>query len=303
MRKTKLTIALINWNTMEMTEDCITSIYESGIDFSFQIILVDNDSVDKDYSKILKRYTDIKLIKNDKNYGFAYPCNQCWKASNSEYFLLLNNDTLVKKNAIKRLVEFLDNNKDYAGVTGKLLNSDGSIQMYMHRRFPTLTRIAFSMLYKRWNFLKLPPVKNYLYLNQDFNADFDIEQAAGTLLLLRSNVINELGYLFEDKLFPLYYNDVDLSYRLHKSGFKIRYIAKAEVVHLKGVSTKKLDFTKTLATYVPSMYYFFKTNKIYSSYIPLRFCLVIVKKLLSVCDRLKILKNANLISFYKNLDI
>lgn len=303
MSKPLLTIGILNWNNKDITEDCVESIYSNPPKYPFEIILVDNASIDSDYSKLLTKHPDIKIIKNQVNNGFAEGNNQCFEAGSGEYFLLLNNDTIVTKDALTLPIDFLETHEEYAGATGKLLNRDGTTQMYMHRRFPNLLRTLCSFIYKRLEWFRPSPVRDYLYLDQDFDVDFDIEQPAGTLFFVRSSVVRKLGFLLDSVKFPIYFNDVDLAARLNENGYKVRYIAASKTFHLKGVSTKRLNIAKTLRTYVSSMYYFYKTHKYVISYRVTQLTLVILIGILRVLDSLKLLKNEDLKMFYKDLKI
>ncbi len=303
MPKPSLTIGILNWNNKDITEDCVESIYSNPPEYPFEIIIVDNASIDSDYSNLLAKYPDIKIIRNEVNNGFAEGNNQCFEAATGEYFLLLNNDTIVTKNALTLPIDFLEEHPEYAAATGKLLNQDGSTQMYMHRRFPNLLRTLCSFFYKRFNWFQPKPVKDYLYLDQDFDKDFDIEQPAGTLFFVRSSVIKKLGFLLDSVKFPIYFNDVDLATRLHENGYKARYIAGSKTFHLKGLSTKRLDISKTLRTYISSMYYYFKIHHVLISYIITKSILIPLVIIFRVLDLFKLLKNKNLQMFYKDLQL
>ena len=100
-------------------------------------------------------------------------------------------------------------------------------------------------------------MQRYLYLDKDFKTDFDIEQAAGSCLLLRRSAIEQLGYLFDVERFPLYYNDVDLCRRLHDHSLTIRCLCSQSITHLKGTSVRKLPKLRNMQIYLRALWYYF----------------------------------------------
>lgn len=277
----KLSIAVLSWNSLQITKECIDSILKNLHGVSYEIILIDNASHDGSATMIKQQYDNsnhpnIYCIYNSTNLGFAGGNNQAYAVARGEYFLLLNSDTIVYPDSIEAMVHFLDAHTNYAAATTKLLNPDGSIQYYMHREFPSVWKLVPALLHKRFRWFKPKTVRDYLYLDNKFTNDFDIEQAAGANLMVKSSIIKQLGILLDDKHFPIYYNDVDLCYRLHQSGYKIRCINSVGITHLKGTSVRKLDFFKNGKEYTSSSLGFFKKHHMLTSYWLLKFLYIIL---------------------------
>ena len=137
----KLSIIIVNLNTVDLTEGCIKSIYKHKLNSPFEVIVTDNGSNDgsvemlKKYDKDYKNFT---AIFNNNNTGYAKANNQGIRKSKGNYILLLNNDTVVYKNSLNSLVEFAEKNPDAGVVGSKLLNIDGTPQMSCFN-FPTIT--------------------------------------------------------------------------------------------------------------------------------------------------------------------
>lgn len=263
--KPKVSIAVLSWNSMQITQDCIESVIKE-VKVPYELILIENDSHDGSADMIRERYSQDKFpqiisVFNDDNLGFAGGNNQAYEIAKGEYFLLLNSDTIVHPNAIDTMVEYLDTHENYGGATTTLLNPDDSIQYYMHRRFPTAWRLLPALFHKRFRWFKPYMVKQYLYLDNDFSMDFDINQAAGACFMVRKSIIDGMGELLDVKHFPLYYNDVDLSYRLNEAGWKIRCLTNVKITHLKGTSVRTLSFFKNGKEYSYSSLWFFKKHK------------------------------------------
>lgn len=260
-----VSIAVLSWNSKQITQDCIESILKELHDISYELILIENGSHDGSAEMIRdhypsEKYPQIISVFNKENLGFAGGNNQAYTIAQGEYFLLLNSDTIVHQGAIQAMVNFLDRYKDYGGATTLLLNPDDSVQYYMHRRFPTVWRLLPSLFHKRFRWFNPKAVREYLYLDKDFSVDFDIEQAAGACLMVRKSIIDSMGELLDVEHFPLYYNDVDLSYRLYERHWKIRCLTNVSITHLKGTSVRTLDFFKNGKEYSYASLWFFKKH-------------------------------------------
>lgn len=261
----KVSIAVLSWNSKQITRDCLESIVRHVTGVTYELIVIENGSHDGSAEMIRQefnsdRYPQIVTVFNQDNLGFAGGNNQAYAKSRGEYFLLLNSDTIVYEQSIERMVEFLDQHADYGGVTTKLLNPDKSVQYYMHRRFPNAWSLLLALVHKRWRWFRPPSAKRYLYLDNDFSQDFDINQAAGACLMVRRSCIEQVGGLLDETHFPLYYNDVEFCYRLHQHGFTIRCLCTVAITHLKGTSVRTLDFFKNGKEYAYASLWFFKKH-------------------------------------------
>jgi hypothetical protein len=271
MSKPELSIVLLNWNGGQVTLDCIASLVKTIKEISYEIILVDNNSKDDVVETVKQKYPKVNVIENNFNNYFAGANNQGYEVSKGKYIFILNSDTIVPENAVDDLIYFMKS-KDLKALTCTLLNKDGSVQYNMHRRFPTFLRLITSLSYKKFNFLKfLPSVRNYLYLDENFNEDFYVEQASAASILLSKDLINQLGVLFDAENFPLFYNDVDLSYRINKLGYKILCKTAVKIYHLKGDALKKLRNVDHWELYGNSAIKYFKKHKMYLDFLLTRF--------------------------------
>ena len=251
----KLSIIIVSWNTKELLKQCLESLNKGceGVG-GYEVIVVDNGSTDgsKEYLKSqianLKPkkprprnsfgIQNLKLIFNDRNLGFAKGNNIGIREARGEYIMLLNSDTIVKEGAIEKLVGFLDKNKKAAGVMPLILNENGSVQKDpIFLRFPSPLRAFF--YYNSWlKKIASNYFPNLLFSLKDFSGVTDVEQLSGAAMIVRGNILKSIGGL--DERYPYYFEDVDLSYRLKKLGYKLFMDPEAEIVHLGGRSTQKL---------------------------------------------------------------
>jgi len=194
---------------------------------------VDNNSSDST-REVLNQFHHLKLIRNECNRGYAYANNQGIKESLGEYVLLLNPDTKMGPDAIDRLFEFLDANPGFGAVAPRLVNPDGSTQSSV-RSFPT----TWSTLSEVFGLSRLFPLSRafggWRMAWFDYSRPAEVDQPMASCLLVRRKVLEQLhGF---DQAFAIFYNDVDLSYRMKQAGWKTGYVPDSVVTHRRGAST------------------------------------------------------------------
>ena len=150
-----LTIVIVSWNTSGLLSQCLHSVYETGSRFAFEVIVVDNASTDDSISMVEEQFPAVKLIKNDRNQGFARANNQGLEIANSRYYMLLNSDTIMLPGAIDTLIEMADQNPNVGMLGPKLLNMDGSLQKSWYS-FPSILSEIVGQ-----NFRKRTPVPKH----------------------------------------------------------------------------------------------------------------------------------------------
>ena len=231
----KLSIIIINYNAKESILKCIDSIYYSLLNNVFEIVVVDNNSVDGSKEEIKKQFRQVNLIVNQVNRGFAAACNQALKISQGEYILLLNPDTIVNHSLIK-MVEYVENN-ERVGILGcKILNPDGSIQRTAYAP-PSLLNDIISGLTFRWLWLLRPKNRWVTHQCRFSQVPFKVGWVSGACLMTRRKTIQNIGFL--DEKFFLGAEDVDWCCRAIKKGWRVVYFPSAQVIHIGEQSKKK----------------------------------------------------------------
>lgn len=236
----KLSIIIVSWNTATLLRYCLDSVMSNVkcLMLNVEIIVVDNGSVDGSPEMVRKEFPEVELIENKENLGFAKGNNIGIKEAKGEYIMLLNSDTVVKKGAIEKLIKFLDGNVQAAGVMPLLLNENGSVQKDpIFLRFPSSLRAFF--YYNPWlKKIALNLFPDLLFSLNNFRQVTEVEQLSGAAMMLRADIFNSIGGL--DERYPHYFEDVDLSFRLKKLGYKLFMDPGAEIVHFGGQSTRQL---------------------------------------------------------------
>ena len=141
-----ISVVIVNWNTESILRDCLKSVYEQSKDISFEVIVIDNASTDGSVDMVKNNFSKVILIENKKNKGFAAANNQGIAKAKGRYILLLNSDTVILDNAIKKTVSFVDTHPA-AAVTGcRVLNPDRSLQPTCFM-FPSVLNLLLSTSY------------------------------------------------------------------------------------------------------------------------------------------------------------
>src|SRR3989338_9205348 len=122
-----LSIITVTWNSVELIGEQIKSVKDGCKNTTFEQFVVDNASADKTVEIIEKEFPEIKLLKNDKNRGFAFPNNQAAKLATGEFLLFLNPDMRVAEGSLDKMVEWMRNHPDAGLASCKLLDQHGNL--------------------------------------------------------------------------------------------------------------------------------------------------------------------------------
>lgn len=253
----KLSIIIVSWNVREDIVRCLRSIEENRPYGEFEVIVVDNASIDSTVDTVTKDFPEVVTVVNNENRGFAAANNQGIKRSQGQYILFLNPDTIVLPNSLNVLVDFMDDNKN-VGVCGpKLVNEDGTTQPSA-RRFPTFRGALYR--HTAFRFLRVFRSEYKRWLMKDFthNKQMDVDQLMGAALMTRRSVVNTVGTM--DENFFMYYEEVDLCYRIKQAGWRIVFMPEAVITHLGGHSTGQIPVSKRVMM-LTSLLTFFRKHR------------------------------------------
>lgn len=255
--KPTISIVIVNWNTKKYLAKCLSSIYRNKPSALLEVIVIDNNSKDDSAEMVRKKYLWVKLIANKENKGFAGGNNQGWKKSRGKYILFLNPDTIVHKKCLGLMIDFMEKNQQAGSCSAKLINPDGSDQkLGFYRRTPTLLKVFFSHSPIAAAILRIPYFREQFFEHTDFSKIQEIDQPPGACFFTRRSILKKIGVM--DEAYTLYFEDVDLAYRIKQAGWKQYFLPDAVVTHFVGRSTMQIGHGKRSFLYYKSMIKFFK---------------------------------------------
>ena len=257
MGRTTLSIIIVNYNAGHYLESCLKSVYAETKQIPFDIWVVDNNSKDASVSIIRRNFPLVNLVENEENAGFAKANNDAISKCPGDYILLLNPDTLIRENAIEKMVKFLDENPQ-TGIAGcKVLNDDGTLQLACRRSIPAPGVAFFRLtgLSRLFPNSKGMAKYNLTYLNP--NEANEVDAVSGAFLMIRQQVVDKIGKL--DERFFMYGEELDWCLRTKKAGWNVMYYPDAEIIHYKGECSKS-NCRKAAFEFYRSMYLFHKKH-------------------------------------------
>ncbi|MFV0418401.1 MAG: glycosyltransferase family 2 protein [Dysgonomonas sp.] len=220
----QVSIIIVNYNTAKMLDDCIASVKEKTTDLDYEIIVVDNDSEKDSLSFLQNKYTDVRFLFSEENLGFGRANNLGANIAKGKYLFLLNPDTLLLNNAALALYNFMEYNPEVGICGGNMYKGDMSpASSYYDIDFLTLEyKIIFNKKRQTgFNHTEIPKEVNVI---------------VGADLFISKSLFDEFGGFDPD--FFLYFEEVELCYRIQKAGYKIMSVPDAEIVHLQGGSAE-----------------------------------------------------------------
>ena len=233
----KLSVIIVNYNVKHFLDQCLHSVQLASKGLSMDVYVVDNNSVDGSVEMVRSKYPEVKVIDNKQNVGFSKANNQAIRQSTAEYVLLLNPDTIVEHDTFSKVIGFMDAHPDAGGLGVKMVDGNGNFLPESKRGLPTPAVSFYKIFGLSSLFPKSKRFSKYHLGHLDKDETHEVEILAGAFMLLRKKALEKTGLLDEE--FFMYGEDIDLSYRIIKAGYKNYYYPEARIIHYKGESTKK----------------------------------------------------------------
>lgn len=260
-----ISVILVNYNTRDLTKKCIESIKEYVKSVSYEIIVIDNNSVDNSVKFLQSAFQDITLIQNEANIGFGPANNIGASFAKGKYLLFLNTDTILLNDSLSAFYYFYENNQfeKLGAVGGALLNEDLSLG-WSAGSFNSLSTMI------RWYYLRVisKDRRGMNILGSVIPEDRDqiiVDYVTGADLFIRRDLFLKVGG-FDQNIF-MYFEDELLQYRLKQLGYKNVIIGGTKIVHLEGASMSKVQGkvpNRKRIISERSMFYYFETTKGYT---------------------------------------
>jgi O-antigen biosynthesis protein len=232
-----LSIVIVNYNVKHFLEQCLHSVEKAIRNIDAEVFVVDNNSVDGSNGMVIHKFPFVELMANTRNFGFAVANNQAIRRSTGRYVLLLNPDTVVEEDTFEKVIAFMDAHPDAGGLGVKMIDGRGHFLPESKRGLPTPWVAFYKVFGVSALFPKSKRFGKYHLSYLDENEIHEIDVLAGAFMLMRREALDKVGLLDED--FFMYGEDIDLSYRITKGGYKNYYFPETTIIHYKGESTKK----------------------------------------------------------------
>jgi GT2 family glycosyltransferase len=230
-----LSIIIVNWNGKSVLENCLASIYDNQPNIEFEVIVVDNDSRDDSVPMIQSRFPGVRVVCNAENLGFAAGNNRGFALASGRYVLLLNNDTIVLSGALDDSVRFMNAHADIGALGCRIEFPDRSFQTSCYRFNDPLVLFMIRLLplgsvaRERLNYGR--------YWAQQFSHPTDVDTVAGCFMMVRRDVLDDVGVLDED--FFMYGEDEEWCARIHAGGWRVVYFPMATIIHIHRFSSSQ----------------------------------------------------------------
>jgi GT2 family glycosyltransferase len=219
-----VSIIIVNYNTKQITQNCINSVFEKTLGITFEVILIDNASIDGS-KEVFENDTRIRFIESGSNIGFGRANNLGIEIAQGRNIIFLNPDTQLINNAIKLLSDYLDNHPTVGACGGNLYNENLQPITSFHRFFPGLEAEINELTGNRYSRIRYRSNYDHNFTDKPFKVAF----VSGADMMVRKEIINEIG-IFDPEFF-LFHEETELSYRITKAGYTIFSIPNSRIIH------------------------------------------------------------------------
>jgi N-acetylglucosaminyl-diphospho-decaprenol L-rhamnosyltransferase len=226
----KFSVIMVNYESWPYTLRCIDSLYATGYE-DLEVVVVDNEG-----GAAPEMSHPVRLIHNSENVGFARACNQGISASDGEYVVFVNPDTIVEEGFFESLEGFLDENPK-VGVAGtRIVDDEGNLQLSARKELGFVSGLLGRTSLLTRLFPKSPLVRRLFPAAEELDGPTEVDWVSGACMVVRRKTLEEIGPM--DERFFMYFEDADLCRRARESGWLVYYLPQIEVLHHTGASSR-----------------------------------------------------------------
>lgn len=233
----ELSVIIVNYNVKYFTEQCLYSVEKACTNLQAEIIVVDNASTDNSKDFLSTQFAHVQFIWNKENLGFSRACNIGLLQAKGQMILFLNPDTIIPEDCFDKSLSFYRSQKDIGALGIRMIDGKGMFLKESKRGFPSLSTSFFKMAGLAAAFPRSKFFARYYLGNLPDNISQQVQVLSGAYMMADKKLLDSLSGFDED--FFMYGEDIDLSYRIQKAGYKNYYFAGCTILHFKGESTQK----------------------------------------------------------------
>lgn len=224
---------------------------------SGEVIVVDNHSIDGSQEYIPPKFPGIRFIFNNENKGFSKACNQGYQAASGKYILFLNPDTILSESCLSDCISFFESHPDAGAVGVRMIDAKGNFLKESKRGFPTPAASFYKLFGLATIFPGSKTFAKYYQGHLPAKENTTVEVLSGAFMMIKKEVLEKVNGF--DEAFFMYGEDIDLSIRIARAGYKNYYLGRISVTHLKGGSTTHdrkhvRDFYEAMKLFVKKHY-------------------------------------------------
>jgi len=235
-----LDIIVVNYNSTDYLLGCLGSIFDAARGMALKVWVQDNASTD-DVDRVSTLFPQVRLIKNNRNLGFARAINSGLKQGSAPYVLILNPDIIIREGFFGPTIKYMDDHHDVGILGPRILDSDGAVQGSA-RLFPNLLTALFGRKSLLTKIFPDNPItrENILTGKTDGITPIEVDWVSGACMLARRAAIEDVGAM--DARFFMYWEDADWCRRMWRKSWKVVYFPRPSAIHYVGVSSEKTCF-------------------------------------------------------------
>jgi GT2 family glycosyltransferase len=233
----QLSVIIVNYNVKYFTEQCLYSVVKACKNLEAEIIVVDNNSTDDSYTFFINKFANVHFIWNKENIGFSKANNIGLRQATGRYILFLNPDTIVAEDCFEKCLDFYCAQNNIGAMGIRMIDGEGNFLRESKRSFPSISTSFFKLSGLTMLFPRSRIFARYYLGNMPNNINQQVPVLSGAFMMVEKKLLDVIGGF--DETFFMYGEDIDLSYRIERAGFKNYYFSETTIVHFKGESTKK----------------------------------------------------------------
>lgn len=258
-----VSVIVVSWNTKDLLRTCLRSVLEHTRGVPFEVWVVDNGSTDGSPEMVAGEFPSVRLIRNATNRGFAAACNQAIAAADGRYILILNSDTQFIEDTARTLADFMDAHPRVGALGCRIVSPDGTLAPSCYSSTSAWKPFAFAsgiyeiIPYGLLSRLRPNGMLRRIFDFPDHGCTMEPDWFSGACMMLRREALDETGAF--DETFRLFYEEIDVYYRLRRHGWRIVYTPGTTVVHHGGASWRAVAHAANLQ-YYRSMSHFYRKH-------------------------------------------
>jgi GT2 family glycosyltransferase len=236
--KPVVSVVIVSFNTKNLLRECLESLQTETAGIPSEVFVVDNLSLDGSADLVELEFPQVRLIRSDRNLGFAAANNRAFELATGQYVVLLNSDAFLHPGALRKAIHYMDRDPGIGLGGARLVGRNGSWQPSA-RLFPSLLNDFLTLSGLAAKYPESAFFGRFDRTWADQNLEAEVDWVPGAFSIIRRSVLQRIGFF--DENFFLYYEEVDLCRRIQFAGYSILYWPDVKVIHLGGESSKTVQ--------------------------------------------------------------